>query len=279
MSFKNSQKYRTFWHQKHNFAFLLFMLITDTHSHIYSEEFADDRDAMMQRAFDAGVKRIFVPSIDSSYTEKMYAMEAQYPESVFLMMGLHPTYVKENYEDELRHVETELSKRKFAAIGEIGIDLYWDKTTLPQQQIAFRRQIQLAKQYKLPINIHCREAFDEIFEILDAEKSPELRGIFHCFAGNYEQALHAISLNMKLGIGGVATFKNGKIDQFLNQIDLENIVLETDSPYLAPVPFRGKRNESSYIVKVVSKLSEIYGLPESEIARITTENSRAVFGI
>lgn len=255
------------------------MLITDTHAHIYSEEFADDRDAMMQRAFDAGVKRIFVPSIDSNYTQKMYEMELQYPDNVFLMMGLHPTYVKENYQSELLHVETELSKRKFAAIGEIGIDLYWDKSTLDIQKMAFRRQIQLAKQYKLPINIHCREAFDEIFEILEEEKSDELWGIFHCFAGNYEQALQAVSLNMKLGIGGVVTFKNGKIDQFLNQIDIKNIVLETDAPYLAPVPFRGKRNESSYVTNVVAKLSEIYGLPVEEIARITTENSKAVFGI
>ncbi|AWA28975.1 hydrolase TatD [Flavobacterium magnum] len=255
------------------------MIITDTHAHIYSEEFAEDRDAMMQRALESGVQRIFVPSIDSSYTEKMYAMEALYPNNVFLMMGLHPTYVKENYEQELQHVETELAKRRFAAVGEIGIDLYWDKSTLELQQIAFRRQIQLAKQYQLPINIHCREAFDEIFEILEAEKSADLWGIFHCFAGNYEQALHAVSLNMKLGIGGVATFKNGKIDQFLGQVDIQDIVLETDAPYLAPVPFRGKRNESSYIVNVVAKLSEIYGLPASEIARITTENSKAVFGI
>ncbi|AWI24781.1 TatD family hydrolase [Flavobacterium pallidum] len=255
------------------------MLLTDTHAHIYSEEFADDRDAMMQRAFESGVKRIFVPSIGSSYTDKMYAMEAQYPESVFLMMGLHPTYVKENFEAELQHVEHELSRRKFAAIGEIGIDLYWDKSTLDIQKIAFRRQIQWAKQYKLPINIHCREAFDEIFEILEEEKSRELWGIFHCFAGDYQQALQAISLNMKLGIGGVVTFKNGKIDQFLNQIDISNIVLETDAPYLAPVPFRGKRNESSYISNVVAKLSEIYGLPAGDIAHITTENSKAVFGI
>jgi TatD DNase family protein len=255
------------------------MIITDTHSHIYSEEFGSETGAMMQRALDVGVTRIFVPSIDSSYTEKMYAMESQYPDNVHLMMGLHPTYVKENYEQELAFVESELQRRKFVAIGEIGIDLYWDKSTLAIQQDAFRRQIEWAKEYKLPINIHCREAFDEIFEILEEQKSDDLRGIFHCFSGTYEQALQAISLNMKLGIGGVVTFKNGKIDQFLNQIDLTEIVLETDSPYLAPVPYRGKRNETSYIVKVVQKLSEIYGLPESEIARITTENSKVVFGI
>lgn len=255
------------------------MIITDTHTHIYSEEFAQDRDAMMQRAFEAGVERLFVPSIDSSYTPKMYEMEQAYPEKVFLMIGLHPTYVKENYEQELAFVEAELKRRKFVAIGEIGIDLFWDKTRLKEQQIAFRRQIQLAKHYKLPINIHCRDAFDEVFEILEQEKSDELFGIFHCFTGTYEQALKAISYNMKLGIGGVVTFKNGKIDQFLHRIDIKNIVLETDSPYLAPVPFRGKRNESSYIINVLQKLAEIYGLSKEETASITTENSKAVFGI
>lgn len=255
------------------------IILTDTHTHLYSEEFDQDRNEMMQRAIDAGVSRFFVPAIDSTCTQSMYALEEKYPENVFLMMGLHPTYVKENYLDELQHVENELAKKKFYAVGEIGIDLYWDKTYLSQQQIAFKRQIQLAKQYKLPIVIHCREAFDEIFEILEEEKSPELFGIFHCFSGTYEQALQAISYNMKLGIGGVVTFKNGKIDQFLNQIDLQHIVLETDSPYLAPIPYRGKRNESSYIVNVAAKLAQIYGLSENEIATITTENSKAIFGI
>jgi TatD DNase family protein len=253
------------------------MIFTDTHSHIYSEEFVDDRTSMIQRAFDAGVQRIFVPSIDSSYTSKMYELEQQYPENVFLMMGLHPCYVKENYEEELDFVTQELAKRKFAAIGEIGIDLFWDKSTLEIQKTAFRYQIQLAKKHQLPINIHCREAFDEIFEILESEKSDELFGIFHCFTGTYEQALQAISCNMKLGIGGVATFKNGKIDQFLNQIPLEHIVLETDAPYLAPVPYRGKRNESSYVVLVAQKLAELYQQPLEEIARITTANSKAIF--
>ncbi|MBC7747394.1 MAG: TatD family hydrolase, partial [Methylotenera sp.] len=197
----------------------------------------------------------------------------------FLMMGLHPTYVKDNYLEEVQHVENELAKRKFYAVGEIGIDLYWDKTRLKEQQIAFKKQIQLAKQYKLPIVIHCRDAFDEVFEILEEEKSPELFGIFHCFSGTYQQALQAISYNMKLGIGGVVTFKNGKIDKFLNQIELQHIVLETDSPYLAPIPYRGKRNESSYIVNVAAKIAQIYGLSENEISTITTENSKAIFGI
>ena len=254
-------------------------ILTDTHTHLYSEEFDHDRNEMIQRAIDAGVSRFFIPAIDSTCTESMYDLEKNHPENVFLMMGLHPTYVKENYEEELEHVANELAKRKFYAVGEIGIDLYWDKTHLPQQQIAFRKQIQLAKQYKLPIVIHCREAFDEIFEILEEEKSEDLFGIFHCFSGTYEQALQAISYNMKLGIGGVVTFKNGKIDQFLNQIDLKHIVLETDSPYLAPIPFRGKRNESSYLINVAAKLAQIYKLSEEEIAAITTENSKVIFGI
>jgi TatD DNase family protein len=255
------------------------LIITDTHTHLYSEEFDQDRNEMIQRAIDVGVTRFFIPAIDSSCTEAMYDLEKNYPDHVFLMMGLHPTYVKDNYLEELEHVENELAKRKFYAIGEIGIDLYWDKTHLTEQQIAFRTQIQWAKKYKLPIVIHCREAFDEIFEILEDEKSPELFGIFHCFSGTYEQALRAISCNMKLGIGGVVTFKNGKIDQFLNQIDLKHIVLETDSPYLAPIPYRGKRNESSYLINVLDKLSQIYDLSTDEIARITTENSKVIFGI
>ncbi|KAB5490166.1 MULTISPECIES: TatD family hydrolase [Flagellimonas] len=255
------------------------MTITDTHTHLYSEAFVEDRGEMMQRALDAGVKRFFIPAIDSTYTQSMLDLEANYPENVFLMMGLHPTHVKENYKVELALVEEWLSKRKFYAVGEIGIDLYWDKTFLKEQQEAFVYQIRLAKKHRLPIVIHGRDSFDEIFEILEQEKSDDLFGIFHCFTGTLEQAHKALSYNMKLGIGGVATFKNGKIDQFLDQIDLKHIVLETDSPYLAPAPFRGKRNESSYILKVLEKLSSLYGMPEEEIAAITTANSKDIFGI
>jgi TatD DNase family protein len=255
------------------------MIITDTHTHLYSEAFDEDRSEMIQRAIDADVKRFFIPAIDSAYTESMFQLENEFPDHVFLMMGLHPTHVKENYKDELAHVESQLASRPFYAIGEIGIDLYWDKTTLDIQIKAFRHQIQLAKHYKLPIVIHCREAFDEIFKVLEQEQSDDLFGIFHCFTGTLEQAQKAISYNMKLGIGGVVTFKNGKIDQFINQIALKHIVLETDSPYLAPKPFRGKRNESAYITKVLEKLSELYQISEEEIAEITTENSKAVFGI
>lgn len=255
------------------------MIVTDTHTHLYSEAFDEDRKEMIQRAMDLGVERFFIPAIDSDYTKSMYQLEADFPEAVFLMMGLHPTSVKENFRDELKHVEEELKKRKFYAVGEIGIDLYWDKSTLPIQIEAFKHQIRLAKHYKLPIVIHCREAFDEIFDVLESEKSDDLHGIFHCFTGTLEQAKRAISYNMKLGIGGVVTFKNGKIDQFINQIDLKHIVLETDAPYLAPKPYRGKRNESSYIIKVLEKLSILYNRSEAEIAEITTENSKSVFGI
>lgn len=255
------------------------MILTDTHTHLYSEEFDQDRMEMIQRAMNVGISRFFVPSIDSNYTQKMYDLEKQFPQNIYLMMGLHPTYVKENYLEELAHVETELKKKKFYAIGEIGIDLFWDKTFLKQQQYAFQHQIQLAKKYKLAINIHCRDAFDEVFEVLDSEKATDLFGIFHCFTGDFDQAKRAIDLNMKLGIGGVTTFKNGKIDQFLKEIDLKHIVLETDSPYLAPAPFRGKRNESSYIKLIAEKLSQIYQLPIEEIAQITTENSKIIFGI
>ena len=255
------------------------MILTDTHTHLYSEQFDEDRDEVIKRSIDAGVSRLFLPAIDSSYTEAMLEVEAQYPENCFAMMGLHPTSVKENWEEELKHVEDWLNKRDFVAIGEIGIDLYWDKTFLKEQQFVFRKQIQWAKERELPINIHARESFDEIFEILEEEKDEKLRGIFHCFTGNLEQAKQAISYNMKLGIGGVATFKNGKIDKFLKEIDLKNIVLETDAPYLAPTPLRGKRNESSYLLKVADKLSDIYEVSVEEIADITTSNSKEVFGV
>jgi len=268
------------------FGYFCRMILTDTHTHIYSESFDEDQDAMMQRAIENGVTRFFVPAIDSAYTKVMYEIESLYPDYVYLMMGLHPTHVKENYKEELAHVTEELDKRlagssdkKFYAVGEIGIDLYWDKTLLKQQQEAFRYQIQLAKKYKLPIVIHCREAFEEVFEVLESEKGDDLFGIFHCFTGTLEDANRAIGYNMKLGIGGVVTFKNGKIDTFLNQISLHHIVMETDAPYLAPVPYRGKRNESSYLINVLAKLSEIYQQPIEEIAAITTQNSKEIFGV
>jgi TatD DNase family protein len=253
------------------------MIITDTHTHLYSEQFDDDRVEVIERALAAGVTRFFIPAIDSSYTKSMYALESRYPNNMFLMTGVHPTHVKDDYLEELAHIKEQLNLREFVAIGEIGIDLYWDRSTLKLQQEMFRLQIQLAKQYKLPIVIHCRDAFEEVFHILEEEKGPELFGIFHCFTGTLEQAQKAISFNMKLGIGGVVTFKNGKINQFLKQISLDHIVLETDAPYLAPVPCRGQRNESSYILNVLEKLSDIYSMSSLEIASITTKNSKSIF--
>lgn len=256
------------------------MIITDTHTHLYSEAFDADRNHIINKAIANGISRFFIPAIDSSYTQAMFELEKAYPEHVFLMMGLHPTHVKpENYKEEIKHVEVMLATRKFYAVGEIGIDLYWDTSTLQIQKNAFKHQIQLAKQYNLPIVIHCRDAFDEIFDVLEKEKDDNLFGIFHCFTGTLEQAHKAISFNMKLGIGGVATFKNGQIDTFLNQIDLKHIVLETDAPYLAPAPYRGKRNESVYILKVLEKVSKLYNVSLEEIASITTQNSKEIFGI
>ncbi len=255
------------------------MVITDTHTHLYSEQFVGDRKAMIERALAAGVTRFFLPAIDSSYTEAMLTLWKQYPENMFLMNGLHPCNVKENYREELAHVEALMEQYKCYAIGEIGIDLYWDTTFLKEQQEAFLTQIRLAKRHHLPIVIHCRNAFDEVFEVLEEERDASLFGIFHCFTGTEEQAHRAIGYGLHLGIGGVVTFKNGKIDTFLKSIPLEHIVMETDSPYLAPVPYRGKRNESAYIVEVMKKLSDIYELSEAEVARITTENSEKIFGV
>lgn len=255
------------------------MIITDTHTHLYSETFDEDRSVVIDQAIANDITRFFIPAIDSTYTERMLELKERYPGNVFLMMGLHPTHVKENYREELQHVALMLKKESFCAVGEIGIDLYWDKSLLKQQQEAFRYQISLAKSLKLPIVIHCRDAFDEIFEILEAEKSDDLRGVFHCFTGTLEQAQKALSYNMKLGIGGVVTFKNGKIDTFLHKIALEHIVLETDAPYLAPAPYRGKRNEPIYILKVLEKLAAIYELSVEQVADITTKNSKSVFGV
>lgn len=250
----------------------------DTHTHLYSEQFDNDRAEAIQRAIDKGVEQFFLPAIDSETHRKMIDLEAQYPDKIHAMMGLHPCSVQpESWEKELLIVETWLKNRPFCAIGEIGIDLYWDKSTLDIQVKAFEQQIDWAIEKDLPIVIHTRESFDETFEVLERKKHPKLRGIFHCFSGNLEQAQHAIDLNFILGIGGVVTFKNGKIDQFLNQIPLDKIVLETDSPYLAPVPFRGKRNESAYLDLVAGKLVDVYKKDFAEINQITTENALRVF--
>lgn len=252
----------------------------DTHTHLYSEEFNEDRNLVIERALEKGVTHFFLPAIDSETHEKMLKLESEFPEDITAMMGLHPCSVKpESWEKELELVKNYLDKRDFVAIGEIGIDLYWDQSTLDIQVNAFEIQIDWAIEKDIPIVIHTRNSFDEVFEVLERKKHPKLRGIFHCFSGDLAQAKHAISLQFLLGIGGVVTFKNGKVDQFLNKIPLENIVLETDSPYLAPVPHRGKRNESSYVNLVAEKLVDIYGLDFSEINRITSENAKRIFGM
>ena len=255
------------------------MKFIDTHTHLYLNQFKDDIDKVIQRSKDKGINKFIFPAIDSTHFNDMHDLKNKYPGSIYLMTGLHPVDVKENYKVELEFVVNSLKSHSYVAIGEIGIDLYWDKTYLKQQQDAFEFQIRLAIKNDLPIVIHCREAFNEIFEILDKENCSKLRGVFHRFTGTLEQANRAIRLGFNLGIGGVVTFKNGGIDKFLSQIDLKHIVLETDSPYLAPVPFRGKRNESSYITYIIDKLSEIYGLPIKEIASVTTKNAEKVFAL
>ena len=255
------------------------MEIIDTHTHLYLEQFKDDIDKVISRAKENGVGKFIFPAIDSSHFENMHKLKNRYPEDIYLMTGLHPTDVKENYKEELDFITKTLKNHNYIAIGEIGIDLYWDKSFLKQQQEAFRFQIRLAIKNDLPIVIHCREAFDEIFEILNEENCENLRGVFHCFTGDLNQAKKAISLGFLLGIGGVVTFKNGGIDKFLDQIELKHIVLETDSPYLAPLPFRGKRNESSYIIYVLEKLSELYKIPKEEIASVTTNNAKKMFSL
>ena len=253
------------------------MKLIDTHTHLYVEQFDKDRDDQVKTAISNGITKFFLPAIDKSYTERMLSLKLKYPENIFLMTGLHPTHVNDRYNEELNHVRENLDTSDFCAIGEIGIDLYWDKTNLLNQQKVFNQQILWAIEYDLPIVIHCREAFDEVFEILQEHKNAKLRGIFHCFTGTIHQAKQAINLNMKLGIGGVVTFKNGKIDKFIKDIPLESIVLETDSPYIAPVPHRGKRNESNYLLLIAQKVAECYNVPLEYIAKKTTETANAVF--
>lgn len=250
----------------------------DTHTHLYAEEFDNDRKEVIERALNKGVTDFYLPAISSETHPQMLALEKEYPNHMHAMMGLHPCYVKpDTWKEELELVEKYINERDFSAIGEIGIDLYWDKTTLPIQVEAFEKQIDWAIEKDKPIVIHSRDSFDETFEVLERKKHPKLRGIFHCFTGNLNQAKRAIDLGFVLGIGGVVTFKNGKIDQFLHEIPLEKIVLETDSPYLAPTPNRGKRNESSYLDLVVGKLVNIYNKSFAEIDEITSNNAKRIF--
>ena len=254
------------------------MVFTDTHTHLYLDEFSNDIDIVIENAFSSNVKRLFFPAINSKYSSSMFNLQKKYPENIFLMSGLHPCYVGKDFSDEISLVQNILKNNHIVAIGEIGIDLYWDKSNLNMQTEAFEMQIEIANNNHLPIVIHCRESFDEIYNVLINNK-PLNGGVFHCFSGDLEQANKIIELDMKLGIGGVVTFKNGKIDKFLNQIDIKNIVLETDSPYLSPAPFRGKRNQSANIKIIAEKLCDIYNLSLNEIAKITTHNSKEVFKV
>jgi TatD DNase family protein len=251
---------------------------TDTHAHIYHEDFVNDREDVLRRSDEAGVKKIFMPNVDSSSIDAMLSLEASRPHNCFAMMGLHPCSVKEDFEKELRIAEDWLSKRKFAAIGEMGTDLYWDKTFWDQQKEAFVVQISWAKKYKLPVVIHCRSSIDETIELLQPLAGGELTGIFHCFSGTPEQAQRIIDMGFYLGVGGVATFKNGGLDKVLPAISLDKIVLETDSPYLAPVPHRGKRNEPAYIPLVAQRIMDLKGVTKEELQRSTTQNAGRIFG-
>lgn len=256
------------------------MTLIDTHAHLYIEEFEEDRAEMIARAKAEGVERFYLPSIDSKYIEPILALEAAYPDECFAMPGLHPCYVKEDFEKELTYVKNLLEQpRKWCAIGEIGLDLYWDKTFFEQQKEAFIQQIRWAKAYNLPIVIHTREATDEALDIVESEKTSELRGIFHCFGGSLEQAQRIMDLDFLMGIGGVLTFKKSGLDVTCTQIPIEYFVLETDAPYLAPVPYRGKRNESAYLKFIAQKLAEVKGISVEEVAKITSENALNLFAI
>ncbi|MFN5417472.1 MAG: TatD family hydrolase [Flavobacteriia bacterium] len=255
-------------------------MFIDTHTHLYSSQFDEDRTEMIQRALDAGVKRLLLPNIDLESIEGMYTLEKQFPENCFAMMGLHPCSVNADFEKTLSILKTELDKRKFIAIGEIGIDLFWDKTFLEQQKQAFAIQIEWAKEFQIPIVIHARDSFQEIFEVLDQHNDERLTGVFHCFTGTENEIEKIRSYGGFLfGIGGVVTFKKSGLDAVVKNLDLNEIILETDSPYLAPHPNRGKRNESSYIPLIAEKLSDIFETSIENIAQITSENAIKCFSL
>ena len=254
-------------------------MLTDTHCHIYLPEFDGDRTATLERAFATGIGRIFMPNVDQSTIQPMMTLAADYPDHCFPMMGLHPTSVKEDFERELVQVRLMLDEHPFCGIGEIGLDLYWDKTFRDQQEEALRIQLGWASESKKPVVIHVRNSHDETVEIIERAALTDLTGIFHCFSGTLDQARQITGMGFHLGIGGVSTFKNAGLDAVIPHIDPKWIVLETDAPYLAPVPFRGKRNEPSYLMHTAMRVADIYSMPVGEIARITTENSKHLFGI
>ena len=255
------------------------MQLIDSHTHLYLTEFDTDRDEMVNRAVSSGVIKMLMPNIDCQSVDTMLSAEARYPGICFPMLGLHPTSVKEDYQNQLDQLESLFTKHKFIAIGEIGIDLYWDKTFLIEQLIAFRKQISFAIDKGLPVVIHSRESFPEVFSVLDEFEGSSLKGVFHAFTGSINDAEKAINKGFKLGIGGIVTFKNSGLDIVVKETGVENLILETDSPYLAPVPHRGKRNESSYICIINKKIAEIVGMSEEEVAAITFENSTRLFNL
>jgi len=259
------------------FRYFCPMILVDTHTHLYLEQFDPDREQVVKNAIDAGIGYMLLPNIDRDSISSMLSLADSFPEHCIPMMGLHPTSVKEDYHDQLAEIESWLAKRTYCAIGEIGIDLYWDKTFQKQQEDAFRRQIRLAKEHDLPIVIHSRDSFQEIMNILKEEKHEKLRGVFHCFTGNLEEATEAIEMGFLLGIGGVLTYKKSGLDMVMEKISLEHIILETDSPFLPPVPHRGKRNESAWVLIVAQKLAVIKGMSVEEIGETTTANARKLF--
>ncbi len=253
-------------------------MFIDTHTHLYVDNFDEDRKEVVQRAIDSGVELLLLPNIDVDTIDAMNQLVIDFPKNCFAMMGLHPGNVKEDWKEQLTVMEEKLDQGNYIAVGEIGMDLYWDKTFIEEQKEAFRIQINWAKERSLPIVIHARDAFDEIFEILDEMNDQKLRGIFHCFTGTKEQADKIMSYGgFLLGIGGGLTYKNAKIDEAIQHISIDKIVIETDSPYLPPVPFRGKRNESSYVLHVAEKLADIFNVSLKEIEERTTENATKIF--
>lgn len=255
------------------------MHLIDTHTHIYLPEFDNDRDEVINRAVQNGVGKLLMPNIDLDSVNRMLEIENRFPSVCYPMMGLHPTSVKEDFESQLDKLEALASEHKYYAIGEIGIDLYWDKSHLNEQIIAFKRQVTFALQKELPVVIHSRDSFPEVFGILEEFRGSGLRGVFHAFTGSVSDAEKVIGMGFFLGIGGIVTFKNSGLDKVVRHMSPEKIVLETDSPYLAPVPYRGKRNESSYICIVNNKIAEIFGLNSEKTASITWSNSVQLFGL
>lgn len=255
------------------------LVFADTHTHLYAEQFDEDRHEMVLRAIEKGVKHLFIPNIDVSTLEAMHALETAFPENCHAMLGLHPCSVKDNFEEELSKLEASLRRRPYLAVGEMGLDLYWDKTHFEEQKEAFRRQVKWAEEFDLPIILHTREANREALDLISELYYPNMRGIFHCFSGTPEEANEMVEAGFLLGIGGVSTFKNGGLDKVLPQIGLEHLVLETDSPYLAPTPYRGKRNESSYIPIIAERVAAITENSLTEVAEVTTKNALSLFGI